>query len=118
MGPCQSLFSYDTNYRFVICSLCRLYCIVCVITKGGLAEQNFSIQNVYTAFSLGPEGGAVRIKCALGLSVLFRSRSPGVSKIPGGPADKCAVSQNLGLRGYPPPSLSSTLGSSAAKMAH
>ena len=34
----------------------------------------------------------------------------GVSKIPGGPADKCAISQNLGLMGWPP-----TLRASTAK---
>ncbi len=36
-GPHQSFFWYDTNYRFIICSLHRLYFIVGVILKEGLA---------------------------------------------------------------------------------
>ena len=35
---CQYFFWYDTAYRFVICSLHRLYCIGGVILKEGLAE--------------------------------------------------------------------------------
>ncbi len=34
-GPCQSFFWYDTNYRFVICTLHRLCGVVSVIPKKG-----------------------------------------------------------------------------------
>ncbi len=30
--PCQSFFWYNTNYRYVICTLYRLYCIVSITT--------------------------------------------------------------------------------------
>ncbi len=35
-GPHQFVFWYDTDYRFVICSLYRLHCKVCVIPNEGL----------------------------------------------------------------------------------
>ncbi len=43
VGPCQSFFGYDTDYRSVFCCLHRLYSVVSVITKEGLVGPGRSI---------------------------------------------------------------------------
>ncbi len=40
--PSQAFFSYDTNYRIVLCSLHRLYFIVGVMPKKRLARAGAS----------------------------------------------------------------------------
>ena len=43
VGPCQSFFWYDTDCRFVICSLHKLLCTVGVIPNEGSAGPHQQI---------------------------------------------------------------------------